>query len=203
MKGQVAFCVLVILLILSVPFLPLHDEGEIYENTLRLHVKANSDREEDQELKLKVRDAVLERTEEMAKNAKNKEESQKLFSENIDIIRQVAEETVEENGYSYPVTVSLGEEYFPEKTYNDVTLPEGRYTALRVNIGEAEGQNWWCVLFPPLCVSSAQSKEELAEAGFTPNQVRILTDGDSPTYKVRFRILEWAQEISEMIRKNK
>ena len=200
MKGQVTFCVLVLLLIAVMPFLPLNGEGEIYENTLRLHVKANSDSEEDQALKLKVRDSILEKCAYLTENASTKSEAEKNFGDNLENIKSIAEKTVRENGYSYPVNVTLEEEYFPRKSYDGITLPEGRYTALRVNIGQADGQNWWCILFPRLCTGSAQPKEELAQTGFTPNQIRILTDSDTPTYTVRFRILEWAQEIAELLR---
>ena len=172
-------------------FLPIHGETALYENVLRLHVLANSDSEEDQALKLKVRDAVLEYTEEIFKNCTGKDEAQRLLEENLDSIKAVAEETVVAEGYSMPVSVALGEEEYPTKNYESCCFPSGEYTSLRIMLGSAEGQNWWCVLFPPLCLSAASDgAEAFAQAGLTNDQYNIITQTDTPKYKVRFKILE-------------
>lgn len=200
MKAKITFCTSVVLLMLFMPFLPVRDEGEIYDSTLRLHVLANSDSTEDQTLKMKVRDAVLEKTDGLFSGMTEIDGVKELCAERIDEIRESAQNAVYENGYDYPVSVTLGEEYYPEREYGEMRLPSGRYTSLKVSIGEENGQNWWCVLFPPLCNGAAEAKEELVQTGFTPNQIRILTDTDTPKYVIRFRILEWAEDILELFR---
>lgn len=142
--------------------------ANISDNVFRLHVIANSDSEEDQNLKYIVRDAVIEYVNSSTSWATSKEELIDMLD--LDAIREVAQSIVWENGFSYPVTVELGYFDFPTKTYGDVSLPAGFYDALRVKIGDADGQNWWCVMFPPLCfvdVSSGivpdSSKEILEE----------------------------------------
>ena len=172
-------------------FLPIHGETALYENVLRLHVLANSDSEEDQALKLKVRDAVLEYTEEIFKNCTDKDEAHSLLEENLDAIKAVAEKTVAEESYSLPVSVALGEEEYPTKNYESCCFPSGEYTSLRIMLGNAEGQNWWCVLFPPLCLSAASNgADAFTQAGLTDDQYNIITQTDTPKYKVRFKILE-------------
>ena len=91
----------------------------------------------------------------------------------------------------------MGDEYFPTRRYGVVRMPAGRYTAVRVKIGRAEGHNWWCVLYPALCTSSAQPQKVLSEAGFTPAQIRLLTDGESPRYVLRFRFLDWLTQLAD------
>ena len=171
--------------------LPLHGEGEIYQKVLRLHVIANSDSEEDQALKLKVRDTVLSLVAECTSELKTREEAESAVSSRLEELRAAAEETLRENGCPLPVSVSLGREAYPTREYEDLRLPAGIYSSLRVKIGEAEGKNWWCVLFPPLCTGTATAREELVQAGFTPGQVRVLTDSESPEYVLRFKILEF------------
>ena len=199
-RNMLTFCILVVLCLLIMPFLPVHDEGEIYDNTLRLHILANSDTTDDQILKLKVRDALVEKTADLAKNCNDVESAKTLYQSNLSTFQEVAENVVSNYGYDYKVSVTLGEEYYPERQYENLRLPSGRYTSLKVNIGESVGQNWWCVLFPPLCVEAAESNEELVQTGFTPNQVRLLTDSETPKYVIRFRILEWVEEIAEIFR---
>ena len=116
---------------------------DIANNVFRLHVLANSDSEEDQNLKYKVRDSLLKYMREICGNCKNKQEAISLVEKNKDTIRS--------EGYSYDVNINIGNFEFPTKDYGDISLPAGYYDALRVEIGEAKGQNWWCVMFPPLC----------------------------------------------------
>ena len=197
----ILFCSFVLILTLLSPFLPVNGESGIYSNTVRLHILANSDSEEDQALKLLVRDAILEKAEDIFSEYKTKDEAEEAFSRALPDIRAIAERVVAENGYDYKVSVTLGEEYYPEKEYEDLRYPAGYYTSLIVGIGNAEGKNWWCVLFPPLCLSSAKKDERLAEAGFTPNQVRVLNEGEEPKYVVRFKILEWAESVFDFFRR--
>lgn len=172
-------------------FLPIHSEAAIYDNVLRLHVLANSDSSEDQVLKLEVRDRILEETATLFKDCKSKDEAREAVESNLDKIREVAEQTVREAGYEYGVSVSLGEEEYPTKNYEECCFPAGEYLSLRVMIGEAEGENWWCVLFPPLCIDAAgESREVFAEVGLTDEQYSFITETDNPKYKVRFKLLE-------------
>lgn len=179
-----------IILTLFIMVLPINGETEIYDKVVRLHVLANSDSEEDQELKLKVRDAVLAQVTEWTTGCASKAEAESVISERTGEIRILAEQTLRDNGCELPVAVTIGQEEYPTREYEGVRLPAGTYCSLRVMIGQSSGQNWWCVLFPPLCTSSASPKEELVSAGFTPGQVRILTDSESPEYVLKFKLLE-------------
>lgn len=123
----------------------------IASEIIRFHVLANSDREEDQELKIKVKDAVLEMLEQKLKDASGIEETREILKNCLNEIKETAEYVIEKEGYDYPVTVKLEPYEFPIKTYGDCTFPAGTYEALRVCIGKAEGKNWWCVVFPNLC----------------------------------------------------
>ena len=200
LKFEVTFCVCVVLLMMLMPILPVRGEGEIYDNTLRLHVLANSDSESDQSLKLLVRDAVVEKADSLAEGCYEFSEAYEVYLKNLDSFKKVAEEVIEKEGYEYTVSVTLDKEYYPERQYESVRLPAGRYTSLKVNIGESKGQNWWCVLFPPLCVEASKAEEEFVQTGFTPNQIKVLTDSETPKYVIRFRLLEWAEEIFEYFR---
>jgi stage II sporulation protein R len=123
----------------------------IAKEIIRFHVIANSDSTEDQELKLKVKDALVEALSPKLKMVTDISEGRGIIISELDTIQTVAEKVIAENGYSYPVNVTLEPVYFPMKIYGDYTFPPGTYEALRVRIGEAAGKNWWCVMFPPLC----------------------------------------------------
>lgn len=125
--------------------------GHVEDKVLRLHVIANSDSKEDQALKLKVRDRVLEVLEPLLKDAENRKASEKIVRSHLGEIEEAAREIVWKENPGEPVTAELTNTRFPEKTYGDCTFPAGTYDALRIAIGEAVGQNWWCVLFPSLC----------------------------------------------------
>ncbi len=200
LRFKVTFSICVVLLMLLMPILPVRGEGEIYDNTLRLHVLANSDSESDQALKLLVRDAVVEKADGLAEGCYEFSEAYETYLKNLDTFKEAAEEVIKKEGYDYTVNVTLDKEYYPERQYEEVRLPAGRYTSLKVNIGESKGQNWWCVLFPPLCVEASKAEEEFVQTGFTPNQIKVLTDSETPKYVIRFRLLEWAEEIFEYFR---
>ena len=189
-RSLIIFSVLTLLLTIVVPILPLQGEEEIYNNTIRLHVLANSDSKEDQCLKLKVKDRVLELLSAKLEKVNTKKEAIKVIEENKNEILRTAENEIADLGYDYKVNITLTKEKYPTKEYEGVTLPSGEYLSLRILIGDAEGQNWWCVLFPALCTSTAKPKEKLKAAGFTGEQIKILTEADSPKYKLRFKILE-------------
>lgn len=142
---------------------------DIKDKLIRFHVIANSDTDEDQNLKLKVRDKVVEALSEKLSNVNSLEEAENVLEENIDYVNEIAKEVIEENNYTYEVTTMLSYENFPDKVYGDCVFPQGNYEAFRVIIGEGKGQNWWCVMFPSLCfvdesknsVDSSDLKEEI------------------------------------------
>ena len=142
---------------------------DIKDKLIRFHVIANSDTDEDQNLKLKVRDKVVEALSEKLSNVNSLEEAENVLEENIDYVNEIAKEVIEENNYTYEVTTMLSYENFPDKVYGDCVFPQGNYEAFRVIIGEGKGQNWWCVMFPSLCfvdesknsVDSSYLKEEI------------------------------------------
>ena len=181
--------------------LPIHGEQEIYESVVRLHVLANSDSDQDQALKLKVRDEVLRVTEPLLTDCGSREQAEQILTEHADEIEAAAQAVVYAQGYDYPVSVLLGKEEDPTRNYENCCFPGGTYVSLRVCIGDAEGQNWWCVLFPPLCLSAAsadgeQSNEEAFIAvGLTGEQYRVITETDSVKYRIRFKILETVQGL--------
>ena len=188
--------VILLVLMMAVSFLPVHGEREIYDTVVRLHVLANSDTEEDQALKLKVRDAVLEVSAPMVEDCTTQAEAIDALTAHLSDLETAAAATITAEGYDYPVTVLLGEEDYPTRTYESCAFPAGTYVSLRVLIGEAEGQNWWCCLFPPLCLSAATAKNEadnedaFIQVGLTKDQYGIITETGKTKYKVRFKLLE-------------
>ncbi len=192
---------LVILMALS--FLPVHGEAKIYDTVVRLHVLANSDSEEDQALKLQVRDAVLETTAPALEGCTTQQEAVSALTECMEAVRMAAEDVIAHEGredLAGTVKVYLDRESYPRRTYEDCTLPAGTYVSLRVCIGEAAGHNWWCVLFPPLCLSAAtaekptSAEDAFISVGLSKDQYGVITETDKTTYKIRFRILElWQQ----------
>ena len=184
----VTFAIIGLCAILTI--LPIHSEGQIYDSVLRLHVLANSDSEGDQALKLKVRDAILADTAHLFADCKSRDEASAVVSENLPLLQMSAERAIGEAGYSYPVRIELGEEEYPTKNYESACFPAGEYLSLRVLIGEGVGQNWWCVLFPPLCVSAASESDGSVEVGLYGDQYAIVTETEDIKYKIRFKLLE-------------
>lgn len=192
-KFIVLLCVFVLCMAIC-NVLPIHGEEKIYESVVRLHVLANSDSDEDQSLKLKVRDAILGYTSPKVIDSTSREEAIEILQNELDNIEEVAKQVVEEQGYDYSVEVTLTLEEYPTRNYESMSFPSGEYVSLRVLIGEAEGQNWWCVLFPPLCLSAASEKAENEEAfiavGLNSDQYKIITETKNTKYYLRFKILE-------------
>lgn len=192
----IIFSALTVLTVLTaVIFLPVNGEAGIYEQTIRLHVVANSDTQADQTLKLEIRDEILMDVADYIMDCNTKYEAEQILAKQQEKLKETAERVVSENGYDYEIEVVMGEEYYPTREYEGVSLPAGTYYSVRINVGEAEGQNWWCVLFPPLCVGTATAKEELLAVGFTPNQIRVLTETENPKYVLKFKILEFFGEL--------
>lgn len=171
-----------------------NDCQNIREEVLRLHVVANSDSKEDQELKLAVRDAILKKSEELFLKTNNLSEAEKAVNENLFLILQTAEETVKREGFDYSVCASVGKSRFPTKTYSNITLPAGEYDALKVVIGEGKGKNWWCVMFPPLCLSAAEGEKQLSDV-LSQGEVELVES--RPKYEIRFWIIEKFQELKK------
>ena len=124
---------------------------DIKDKLIRFHVIANSDTDEDQNLKLKVRDRVVEELSGKLSNVTSLEEAENILEQNIDYVNEIAKEVIEENNYTYTVNTMLSYENFPDKVYGDCVFPQGNYEAFRVIIGSGQGHNWWCVMFPSLC----------------------------------------------------
>lgn len=181
--------------LLFVGVLPIHGEAEIYDAVIRLHVLANSDSEEDQALKLLVRDAVLESAAPLVSECNDRTEAQRILEINRARLERDAMAVIQRAGYDYPVTIQFDSEKYPTRSYDSFCFPAGEYLSMRVCIGEAEGQNWWCCLFPPLCLGASavpqeDAEEAFVEVGLTPSQYRVITQSEKPVYKVRFKILE-------------
>ena len=170
--------------------------NNLSDAVFRLHVLANSDSAEDQALKLKVRDSLLNYMNDICSNCTTKEEAISLANENKKNFQQIAEQTISENGYNYPVKINIDNFYFPTKNYGDITLPAGFYDALRVEIGKAKGKNWWCVMFPSLCfidVSSGivdDSAKENLEKNLEEESYSIISDKNNSEIKLKFKLIE-------------
>ena len=194
---KLLICTFIILaLSLIAGMLPIHGESEIYDTVVRLHVLANSDSDEDQALKLKVRDEVIAAVTPLVDGCKTQAEAIAAIEKIIPDIEERASEKIKGEGYGYSVKVLLGEEYYPTKTYETCAFPKGKYVSLRVLIGEGEGENWWCCLFPPLCLSAAtdssdgSNEDAFISVGLTGDQYKVITETKNPKYRVRFKILE-------------
>lgn len=187
--------------------------ASLASNLIRLHVVANSDSPEDQALKRKVRDEVLKYMNDILKESKDIEQTKFIISSNIKQIQKIALTTISKENKEYPVAVSLGVFPFPTKMYGDIVLPSGNYQALKIVIGEGNGANWWCVLFPPLCFVDAthgtipESVKEDLKNSLTEEEYKIVTSSDSDEIpvKVKFKVIEVLNEskikLSEVISK--
>lgn len=175
------------------------EQTQLADRVIRFHVIANSDSPEDQALKLQVRDAVLSATEKFYPQEATLEEARDALSDHLGELTRTGQETVKAAGYDYPVTASLEKCWFPTKEYDGFALPAGEYTALRVVIGTGEGQNWWCVAFPPLCLGAAgETVDTAAQAGyFTPEQVSLVTE-ENTGYVLKFKGMELLGELKEI-----
>lgn len=181
---------------------------DLSQAVFRLHVIANSDSQEDQELKLKVRDKLLEYMNTICADCSTKEEAIALAEDHKEDFQKIAEKTIKENGFDYPVKTNINNFYFPTKNYGDISLPAGFYDALRVEIGNASGQNWWCVMFPSLCfvdVSSGivddEAKENL-EDNLDKESYRIISEKEDTGFTFKFKIIEFFAEKGFFTAKN-
>lgn len=182
--------------------------SDISNSVFRLHVLANSDSDEDQALKLKVRDGLLNYMNTLSTNCTTKEEAISIAKEHSTDFQKIAEQIIVENGYNYSTKINIGNFYFPTKTYGDISLPAGFYDALRVEIGEAKGKNWWCVMFPSLCfidVSSGivddEGKKNL-ENNLEEESYNVVSENDEIDFDIKFRIIEFFAQKDFFTAKN-
>ena len=175
-------------------------QEELSRKMIRLHVIAHSDSTEDQALKLQVRDAVLDYATAVLQRSADMAAAQQELQRELPRIESIARAAVTAEGYDYGVTASLGQAEFPLKEYEGFSLPAGEYTALRLVIGEGAGQNWWCVVFPPLCTAAACEFDETAlAAGLSEEDIALITESEG--YVLKFRALELWQQLRQKIGK--
>ncbi len=196
MKYISAVCASFLAAFVIASIIPGNADLRLYDDVLRLHVIAQSDSEADQELKLKVRDRVLETVSAKVDSCTDIKEACAAVSGAREEIQSAAEECVTENGFDYPVKVELVRESYPRRDYGGAVMPAGEYNSLKVIIGDGEGHNWWCVLFPSICTRFAEDagEDEYIAAGFTPEEYRIIT-GESGGWKIKFRLLEILSDL--------
>ncbi|MDR1392012.1 MAG: stage II sporulation protein R [Clostridiales bacterium] len=172
-------------------------EKNLSEKFLRLHIIANSNSKEDQELKIKIRDKILDETKKWFITCKNANDSLEIINKNIDKISEITKEEIKKEGYCYDIQAVIGNFLFPTKSYKNIILPAGKYKALKIKIGDAKGENWWCVLFPPLCfINGFDTKLPLEEenqlkTNISENQYELITENEEiSTIKIKFKIIE-------------
>ena len=175
---------------------PSSGEEKLYTDVIRLHVIAESDSKEDQAVKLSVRDGVLSLVSERMEGIVTYDDAYALLSGMIPEIEAEAEKCGKVAGHNFDAQVVFAREEYPVRYYEDYMLPAGEYMSMRIILGEGEGKNWWCVLFPPLCrdAASKNDEEEFYAAGFTPEEYKIIKKDSGKKYKIRFRVLEILSE---------
>ena len=181
--------------------------SDLSSSVFRLHVIANSDSKEDQDLKYKVRDALISYMNSLSTDLSNKQEVINISKKNISNFKEIALSVIHDNGYNYDVNIEIGNFEFPTKTYGDISLPAGYYDAIKVKIGNANGQNWWCVMFPPLCfvditsgIVPEESKENLKE-NLSEEDYSIISENDSLTH-FKFKIVEFFRNFDFKLANN-
>ncbi len=170
----------------------------VKNDVVRLHILANSDSEADQSVKLKVRDALLEQNTKLLNSGVSKDNAYIYFVESKEILLDTAEKVLKDNGFNYGVKLTLENEYFETRRYGDLTFPAGEYLSLKVILGEGEGHNWWCVMFPPMCVPVADDvnvDDRKTEEYLTDDGNKLINGGNK--YVMKFKILELYEELRE------
>lgn len=202
MKKNLKFILIITFLIFIYTFICAYNyvyavSTNLSDSVFRLHIIANSDSKEDQDLKYIVRDNLIQYMDKLCENCSSKTEVIEIAKNNISNFKQIAEDTVKEQGFSYDVNVEIGNFEFPTKSYGDISFPTGYYDALKVKIGNSSGQNWWCVMFPPLCFVNTttglvptESKENLEE-NLSDEGYKIVSDSDNSNIAFKFKIIEF------------
>lgn len=176
-------------------------QTDLQDNLIRLHIIANSDSDKDQAVKLEVRNAVLNEIRNSPENISREE-----IIKNLDTIEKIAKDTLKQNGFSYDAQAVYGKFDFPKKEYKNMTLPAGEYYGVRIILGNGEGHNWWCVMYPPLCVSNDttvtldKESEELLKATLKSETYDIITKSDKDVV-IKFKAVEFIQELKQKIKK--
>lgn len=169
---------------------------QLQQDVLRLHILANSDSAEDQAVKLQVRDAILAETGTIFNHADTLADAEQTAEQNLSQVEKIAQKVLAEQGFSYGVNARVTELFFDTRVYDGFTMPAGRYQALQITLGKGEGHNWWCVLYPPLCVGAASEvQEEMQE--FTAGERQVLES--EPQYEVRFFLVEWLGQVCQWV----
>ena len=169
--------------------------NNVEDKVLRLHVKANSDSEFDQQIKLAVKDEVFTLVNSLTGDCASAEEAESIIAANLDIIGSAANECLESKGVTYGAAAYIDESFFDTRDYGEFALPAGRYHALRIDLGEAEGQNWWCAVYPALCTSSAVKYDD-----FTEREATLITK-EAPAFEVRFKFYELYRRLADALSK--
>ena len=199
MKKIIACMVCILLSSLMVAAIPTEGEEKLYDNVIRLHIIANSNSEEDQALKIKIRDRILLDYSDQLKSIQSIDAATETVTDLLEDINNTAKEVIKSEGYTYDAETVIGTEYYPTRDYGELQFPSGNYTSLRIIVGSGEGKNWWCVLFPPLCVSTAYgdtiTADDSVPVGLTPEQYRIITKSDDVKYVVKFKVLEILEDL--------
>lgn len=182
--------------------------SNLSDSVFRLHIIANSDSSADQELKLKVRDKIIEYMNTLTSNSSDKKDVISIVNNHLDSFKEIALNTIKENGYNYDVNIEIGNFHFPTKSYGNISFPAGNYDALKIEIGDAIGQNWWCVLFPPLCFVNSStgvvpddSKNTLKE-NINSESYEIISEGNNSNdntsdIKIKFKIIEFFNNFTK------
>lgn len=182
--------------------------SNLSDSVFRLHIIANSDSSADQELKLKVRDKIIEYMNTLTSNSSDKKDVISIVNNHLDSFKEIALNTIKENGYNYDVNIEIGNFHFPTKSYGDISFSAGNYDALKIEIGDAIGQNWWCVLFPPLCFVNSStgvvpddSKNTLKE-NINSESYEIISEGNNSNdntsdIKIKFKIIEFFNNFTK------
>ena len=189
MKNTLTFTICLLVTILLIAVLPTEAEAAIYDDTLRLHILASSDSAEDQALKLLIRDKVLEKYSAELSSAQSAENGAQLLRENLESMEEDCRKWCEEAGFDRNVTCELIREWYNTREYRNFTLPAGEYVSLKIIIGEGEGQNWWCVMYPPICLDAALSE---STGDYTTEEEALVTKSG---YNVKFKLLEITSAI--------
>ena len=189
MKKTVLFTLIIFFCAIVANAIPTDAEAKIYDDTVRLHILANSDSGEDQELKITVRDGILKKYSDLLSKCESTEDAELKISAILSDIERDAEDIIADAGYDYRVKATIGKEWYDTREYNDFTMPCGIYTSLKIVIGEGDGQNWWCVMYPPLCteLASESAPSDDAIADYSKEEITLIQGGK---YTVKFKILE-------------
>ncbi len=177
--------------------------NDVKNSLIRFHVIANSDNNEDQELKIKVKNAVIEYLYPYLSNSSSIEESRQIIIDNEDKVKQIAQKVIKDNRYSYDVKLELSHENFPEKSYGNIVLPQGNYEAFRIIIGSGQGRNWWCVMFPPLCFvdeSKAEVQYNKTEESLTKAEKKDKAESDNNNIETDKQKIQYKFKIVEILK---